>query len=44
MVSLVPAGTWSDLELGDYAERYLVDTFSSVKKSILVILVGGQRT
>ena len=22
---------WSDLELGDYAERYLVDQFSSVK-------------
>ena len=23
--------TWSDLELGDYAERYLVDKFSNVK-------------
>ena len=25
------SSTWTDLELGDYAERYLVDTFSSVK-------------
>ena len=23
--------TWTDLELGDYAERYLVDQFSSIK-------------
>ena len=34
--------TWSDLELGDYAERYLVDTFSSVK-NVGRILVGGLR-
>ena len=27
----VSSATWSDLELGDYAERYLVDQFSSVK-------------
>jgi len=26
------SSTWSDLELGDYAERYLVDRFSSIKK------------
>ena len=32
--------TWSDLELGDYAERYLVDKFSSVK-NVGRILVGG---
>ena len=25
------SSTWSDLEIGDYAERYLVDQFSSVK-------------
>ncbi len=25
------SSTWSDLELGDYAERYLVDKFSNVK-------------
>ena len=25
------SSTWSDLELGDYAERYLVDQFSSIK-------------
>ena len=25
------SASWSDLELGDYAERYLVDQFSSVK-------------
>ena len=34
--------SWSDLELGDYAERYLVDTFSSVK-NVGRILVGGLR-
>ena len=34
--------TWSDLELGDYAERYLVDTFSSVK-NVGRITVGGLR-
>ena len=34
--------TWSDLELGDYAERYLIDTFSSVK-NVGRILVGGLR-
>ena len=34
--------TWSDFELGDYAERYLVDTFSSVK-NVGRILVGGLR-
>ncbi len=34
--------TWSDLELGDYAERYLVDQFSSVK-NVGRILVGGLR-
>ena len=28
----VSSATWSDLELGDYVERYLVDQFSSVKK------------
>jgi len=34
--------TWSDLELGDYAERYLVDKFSNVK-NVGRILVGGLR-
>ena len=34
--------TWSDLELGDYAERYLVDLFSSVE-NVGRILVGGLR-
>jgi hydrophobe/amphiphile efflux-1 (HAE1) family protein len=34
--------TWSDLELGDYAERFLVDQFSSVK-NVGRILVGGLR-
>ena len=34
--------TWSDLELGDYARRYLVDSFSSVK-DVGRILVGGLR-
>ena len=36
------SSSWSDLELGDYAERYLVDTFSSVK-NVGRILVGGLR-
>ena len=36
------SSTWSDLELGDYAERYLVDQFSSVK-NVGRILVGGLR-
>ena len=36
------SSTWSDLELGDYAERYLVDTFSSVN-NVGRILVGGLR-
>ncbi len=36
------SATWSDLELGDYAERYLVDQFSSVK-NVGRILVGGLR-
>jgi len=26
--------TWTDLELGDYAERYLVDQFSSIKNVV----------
>ncbi len=34
--------TWSDLELGDYAERYLIDKFSSVK-NVGRIRVGGLR-
>ncbi len=34
--------TWSDLELGDYAKRYLVDQFSSIK-NVGRILVGGLR-
>ena len=36
------SSTWSDLELGDYAERYLVDSFSSVR-NVGRILVGGLR-
>ena len=36
------SSAWSDLELGDYAERYLVDTFSSVK-NVGRIRVGGLR-
>ena len=36
------SSTWSDLELGDYAERYLVDQFSSIK-NVGRILVGGLR-
>ena len=38
----VSSATWSDLELGDYVERYLVDQFSSVK-NVGRILVGGLR-
>ncbi len=34
--------TWTDLELGDYARRYLVDNFSNVK-GVGRILVGGLR-
>ena len=34
--------TWSDLELGDYAERFLVDSFSSIK-DVGRIMVGGLR-
>ncbi len=33
---------WSDLELGDYAERFLIDQFSSVK-NVGRIRVGGLR-
>jgi len=36
------SSTWSDLELGDYARRHLVDSFSSVK-NVGRILVGGLR-
>ena len=36
------SSTWNDLELGDYAERYLVDQFSSIK-NVGRILVGGLR-
>ena len=36
------SSTWTDLELGDYAERYLVDDFSSIK-NVGRILVGGLR-
>jgi len=38
----VSSTTWSDLELGDYARRYLVDNFSNVK-GVGRILVGGLR-
>jgi len=34
--------TWNDLDLGDYAERYLVDAFSSIP-NVGRILVGGLR-
>ena len=34
--------SWTDLELGDYAERYLVDQFSSVK-NVGRIRIGGLR-
>ena len=36
------SATWSDLELGDYAERYLVDQFSSIK-NVGQIRTGGLR-
>ena len=36
------SSTWSDLELGDYADRFLVDQFSSIK-NVGRILVGGLR-
>ena len=36
------SSTWSDLELGDYAERFLIDQFSSVK-NVGRIRVGGLR-
>jgi len=38
----VTSSTWSDLELGDYVERYLVDQFSSVK-NVGRIRTGGLR-
>ncbi len=34
--------TWTDIELGDYAERYLIDQFSSVK-NVGRIRTGGLR-
>ncbi len=36
------SSTWTDIELGDYAERYLIDQFSSVK-NVGRIRVGGLR-
>ena len=36
------SATWNDLELGDYAERYLVDKFSSIK-NVGRIRTGGLR-
>jgi len=36
------SSTWSDLDLGDYAERHLVDQFSSVK-NVGRIMIGGLR-
>ena len=36
------SATWSDLELGDYAERHLVDKFSSIK-NVGRIRTGGLR-
>ncbi len=36
------SSTWSDLELGDYAERFLIDQFSSIK-NVGRIRVGGLR-
>ena len=38
----VTSSTWTDLELGDYVERYLVDQFSSVK-NVGRIRTGGLR-
>ena len=36
------SSTWTDIELGDYAERFLIDQFSSVK-NVGRIRVGGLR-
>jgi len=38
----VSSTTWSDLEIGDYTRRYLVDNFSNVN-GVGRILVGGLR-
>ncbi len=38
----VSSTTWTDLEIGDYTRRYLVDNFSNVK-GVGRILVGGLR-
>jgi HAE1 family hydrophobic/amphiphilic exporter-1/multidrug efflux pump len=38
----VSSSTWTDLEIGDYTRRYLVDNFSNVK-GVGRILVGGLR-
>ncbi len=38
----VSSTTWSDLEIGDYTRRYLVDNFSNVR-GVGRILVGGLR-
>jgi len=38
----VSSTTWSDLEIGDYTRRYLVDNFSNVQ-GVGRILVGGLR-
>ena len=38
----VSSSTWSDLEIGDYTRRYLVDNFSNVE-GVGRILVGGLR-
>ena len=38
----VSSATWSDLEIGDYTRRYLIDNFSNVK-GVGRILVGGLR-
>ena len=38
----VSSSTWTDLELGDYTRRYLVDNFSNVK-GVGRIMVGGLR-
>ena len=38
----VSSATWSDLEIGDYTRRYLVDNFSNVQ-GVGRILVGGLR-
>ena len=34
------SSTWGDLELGDYAERYLVDQFSSIKNVGRILVIG----